>query len=86
MDEQTKKEYDFFMRAAALFESKMMELAPLSESSRVEPIFRQAIDDAEYARTLAGAISEGYVLVHRDRLPVEESKPVDESRVPPKYR
>lgn len=87
MDEWIKKEYDFFMRAAAMFESRAVEFAPLADDSRGGPIFRQAIDDAEHARTLAKCMADGYVLVNRDRLPVVEAQePLVSSEVPDKYR
>ena len=86
MDEATKNEYDFFMRAAALFHAKAQALAPLAESPRIEDVIKAALDDADHATVLARVIAEGYVLVNRDRLPAEERGPVDVSQVSAKYR
>ena len=86
MDEATKNEYDFFMRVVAALEAKAQALAPLADNPPIAKVIRQAMDDADYARTLARAIADGYILVHRDRVPAVENKPVEESKVPDRYR
>lgn len=63
MEKQQREEYDFFMRAAALFEQQAVELAPLSNSIVVAPIIRQAVEDAENARLWAERIVQGWQIV-----------------------
>lgn len=66
MDKLQQREYDFFMRMAALAQQKVMELAPLRDDpGAAGKLFRQYIDDMENCKYYARGIAEGYVFVHR---------------------
>lgn len=78
MDEGQQREYDFFMRMAALAQQKVMELAPLRDNPDLAgKLFQQYKDDIEKCKYYGWGIEQGFVFVHRDKLPKFEREPVD---------
>jgi hypothetical protein len=75
------------MRMAALAEQKVIEFAPLRDNpGRSGELFKEFFNDFENCKHYARMIKEGFVFVHRDNISQVERKPVDESKIPPKYR